>query len=432
LFFCLPSHLRNLSFVLFLCPLIVCCAGTPPEIGRSYAIDSPSIHKENRVLFLKQAAGAKTPTRDLVHGFDLEENEDLEIQALKPLGVVVRGVRIPADLTSPRDIAVVLDVVTVGSESATPMVVAYQRQVSGGQMMNFQDLLVYFDPEWDGMTPPYFRVRVIETNVEKSSFSESLLEEAARLPGALGLLPPHPILPIVSTAIKAAGLILTNPSNKVLLDFQVQFYSKLQVDGSGGTTLNQLRKGAWLVVGRPGGQTSEFWESDLSIDLRSGLIRLKNEPGKAIQSPYVSVAIFSAEASVAKEFLDRSHALLQLLGNPVERSNLSGLEGSVEALSGSLALYSAQRRIQVFGSSEEFRRVVELLTSEASRKELPQDVQDSLLRLISKSVKTEEFTDFTSLSNWWKNIRAQGELKQENGEFHWNATPPKTPGGGTR
>lgn len=169
------------------------------------------------------------------------------------LGVIVRGVRLPEDMGGRRDIAVILDIVTKASEPVTSMVVYYERDVPGGQMLNFQNLAVFYEDRWDGFTPPYFRLRVLDVKAERNARARDLLNRASNLGAAVTGLVPHPIIPAVTVAIEAAKLVLGNQRNQVLIDYQVNFYSLDQFRGSGRSDLGILAEGEWLVLGRPRG-----------------------------------------------------------------------------------------------------------------------------------------------------------------------------------
>lgn len=181
--------------------IITSCGSAGPKIAEQ-AVSTPD-YRENRVLFVDNAENTNNNIRLLKHPYQLQENQDREIKKLSPLGCIIRGVRIPEELREPRDIAIVLDVVTAGSESVTSLVAFYQRNVPGGQMLNFQDLLVYYDPEWDGVTPPWFRVRILEVNAERNTRTKAFLDASNKLSGGLAGMVPHPVLPSVRTAVEA-------------------------------------------------------------------------------------------------------------------------------------------------------------------------------------------------------------------------------------
>lgn len=392
-------------------PGLGACAVNPMIDGGSrYAVNTPDYYTENRVLFLGDADEVAPQTRALLHPFQLNQDTDDDVQRLRPLGVIVRGVRMPEDLQGRRDIAVILDVLTAGSENATEMVVFYQRDVPGGQLLNFQDLLVYYDPEWDGLTPPYFRVRVLEVNTERNARTREFLEEASKLPGALGGIAPHPLLPIVRTAIEAARLTLGNRRNRVIVDYQVQFYSRTQIEGAGSSVLSPLRKGEWLVVGRERDATSAFWSEPLQLDIQTGILHgaiPEDDAGteatpRLVKAPYVAVVIISADAVVPKHIMDRSQALVTLLSSPTDRSDFDGIVNAIESLRSAGTAFRVEQRLKRYLSTEDFVEVIDLLKDyQSNEDELRVPQVRSLVRLIDDLVVGRSLGSVGDVLSWW-------------------------------
>lgn len=437
---CSPSLLATALLV----PALIGACTTGATIGGTsqYAVNTADYYSENRVCFL-DAASAEAPAhqRRLLYSYELGHDKDLDIQRLHPLGVVVRGVRLPSDLKGRRDLAVVLDVVTSGSEGATSMVVYYQRDVPGGQMLNFQDLLVYYDPEWDGLTPPYFRVRVLEVNSERNARTNDFLEQAGKLPGALGGIAPHPLLPIVQTAIEAAKLTLGNRRNRVIIDYQVQFYSRAQIEGAGASVLSPLRMGEWLVVGRERGAASEFWNDSFQLDLRSGLLQRpvpatteKPDPGlEAVEVPYVAVVVLSADAVVPKHIMDRSQALIDLLSSPIERTDFDGIVSAIDSLQSAGNAFRAERRLKQYMTTADFNEVIELLKTQASVPELRIPQERSLVRLVDDLVVGRSFGTVKEVLAWWgeQGVAAGAMIEDAKAPlgFRWHVETPAADGG---
>jgi hypothetical protein len=308
------KYIFYLTFILY----CLCSCATPPKIGEQ-AVTTPEF-RENRVLFADEHNDLST-RRDLLHSYELEPIAKREqINPLSPLACIIRGGRIPKSIIDrKRDIAVVLDVVTAGTENVTSLVAFYQRDVPGGQMLNFQDLLVYYNQEWDGITPPWFRVRILEVNAERNTRTQQFLDASNKLAGSLSGMIPHPVLPSVKTAIEASKLIFANKKNKVLIDYQVQFYSQAHRTGA-QVNLTPLKKGEWLVVGREKEKDSNFWNHTFEIDHKT-LELYKKGQGTPLQVPYVSLVLMSADATIPKHIMDRSLVFLELLDSSSERNN---------------------------------------------------------------------------------------------------------------
>ena len=220
------------------------------------------------------------PTQLLQHPYEwVTDFDEREIKPKEPISVVLKSVRVPEDLAGKRDIAIILDISATPGNSTESMVVYYQRGVPGGQMLNFSELLVFSQKEWDG-SPPYFRVRVVDVNAEKRSRARAFLDQVDDLGGALGGVMPHPVLPIVNVAIQTAGLVLNNPGNRIILDFQVQMYP-LTTNSESGGELTALRSGSWVVLGRPRAQLA------MLIQKRPVNVPTLLLPGRQRPLPYI-------------------------------------------------------------------------------------------------------------------------------------------------
>lgn len=390
---------------------IIACGTTGPEFT-GQAVNTPDYYSENKVLFVEDSIRPNKRFRTLKNSYELTYDTLKDIQRLEPLGVIIREVRLPAGLKHKRDIAVILDVVTAGEESVTSLVAFYQRDVPGGQMLNFQDLLVYYDPEWDGVTPPWFRVRILEVNSERNTRISNFLDECNKLTGGLAGVVPHPVLPSVRTAIEAAKLVLGNRKNKVILDYQVQFYSRAQVIGA-ATDLMPLRKGEWIVTGRARGENSSFWNNGFAVNVRTGRIHFANnnvpladdDPNFA-DVPYVSLALMSADAAIPKHILDRSQALLQLLDSPTERVNFDAMAESVSALNSAVQGYSLVRRIKKYRSTQDFMDLMNLITDYESKKQESEPLslrtpQIRELVNLAGELTGEYFGSSKEVYDWW-------------------------------
>lgn len=412
------KHLFKLSIYFV---ILNSCGSTGPTIG-DQAVNTSNYYTENKVLFTEDNDSNNNPRRrSLKYPYELSYDSQKDIQKLSPLGVIIREVRLPIDLEKRRDVAVVLDVVTAGEESVTSLVAFYQRDVPGGQTLNFQDLLVYYDPEWDGVTPPWFRVRVLEVNAERNTRTNLFLNEANKLTGGLAGLVPHPVLPSVNTAIEAAKLVLGNKKNKVIIDYQVQFYSRAQIEGA-ATDLMPLRIGEWVVVGRARDETSSFWNNDFEIDLRTGRIHYTNSSSDSssnfVKVPYVALALMSADAAVPKHILDRSQALLQLLDSPTERANFDALAESVSSLNSAVQGYSLERQIKKYSTNEDFRDLIHLIQEYIAKKEegephLRKTQIRSLVRLVNE-LTGKSFGGPNEVDSWWRsNNNASGYFERK-------------------
>lgn len=431
------------------------CAA-PPELGNTPAANTPFYFSENRAFYLDDLGAAQqheAPGRELKHLYEFDPtgvHSDLVVKDGSPLSVIVGGVRLPDDLPGgKRDIAVIMDILTSADQPLQSMVVYYQRDVPPGQMLNFQNLLVYYDPSWDSTNPPYYRLRVIDVATERNQRTQAILDQVSNLGASLSGLVPHPIIPAVTTAIEAARLVLGNRQNVTLLDFQVQFYSAEQVRGAGGADLGVLREGAWLVVGRPDRPLpppvarrpygpppptdstsnepqryaptyrSDFWREPLAIDRRTGQL-IRASDGLVVEVPYVSVVVSSADAQAPKFIMDRSAQLIELLSTQAGKSDLTGLQTAIDSLAQAGRAYMAKRRIQRHRDIADLNNLMQLLLSDddAIQNNTPRllsnEERADLLGFVNKLLPpAERHATPDALKAWWAALgNSKGYLDQ--------------------
>ncbi|MCA0364024.1 MAG: hypothetical protein LCH67_08270 [Bacteroidetes bacterium] len=442
--------IRKLHIFLGLGVLLGSC-GKNPQIA-DLAVTTPVTFRENKVLFVEENEKIGE-TRKLKFAYEINENKENEIEKLKPIGCVLRGVRIPktSDFEKHTDIAVVIDVVTAGATSLTSLVVFYQRNVTGGQMLNFQDLLVYYEPEWDGLTPPYFRVRLLDVLSERNLKTVDILEQANKMSASLGGIIPHPVLPIVQTAAEAAKMIFGNKQNKVILDFQVQFYSPVQIQGSNSELL-PLRKGEWVVVGREEYGSSSYWKNKFELDERTGELLIepfqqktnnadnsnienstKNENSEnkkdlnvpkskellITETPYVSLVLFSADAVIPKHILDRSKVLIETLESASQRNNLDALGNSISALSTSFKAYQLERKVKKYFLGSDFLELIEVLkeqNDEDNKNKLSSEETSRLIRFFN-DLTNAQVSSIEDLEKWHEKNKGVKFVKVEKEEL---------------
>lgn len=404
------AKFQTILLLMLTAGLLQACRSSSPVIGE-VAVTTGDTYTENKVLFSLAAydtAGNRIPGRkELKHAYELEVPDSLadslaylQIQKLDPMAVIIRGVRLPEEMEERRDVAVVLDIVTAGEENVSSIVAFYQRGVPGGQMLNFQDLLVYYDPEWDGVTPPWFRVRVLDVAAEKNKRTQTFLERSNQLAAKLGGVVPHPVLPSIQTALEAAKLVLGNKKNKIILDYQVQFYSAEQIRGA-NEQLTPLRKGEWMVIGRPRNQGATFWNEELKMNQRTGEI-LSGNSGATRQVPYASLVLMSADAAIPKHIMDRSHSLLSILDSSTERKNYDALIETVGSLNSAVEAYVLERRIRKYHSEDDFKdliNIIKQIKDGSSELKIPQ--QRSLIRLVD-GFTDEHLNSASDIITWWQ------------------------------
>jgi hypothetical protein len=389
------------------------CSAPPDLTG--YPVNTPDAYSENKVFFAERLGPEGQHTQkaiDLEHLYEIRTGEsdrraDDVIRHNDPISVVLQGIRLPEDAyAGTRDIAVVLDIHTSIDRGITRLVAFYQRDVPAGQMLNFNNLLVYADPQWDEANPPYFRTRVLDVKAERNRRTEAILGKVSNLSAEIGGMVPHPAIPIVTTAIDAASLVLSNGRNRVLLDFQVQFYGSRQRDNAGGATLGPLVAGQWLVLGRARNEDSTFWETDLLLDrVTDRIVAPTPDPvtrTKNVPVPYVSVALIRADAQVPKLVLDRSETLLSLLSSPTGKSDIDAVSEAADNLRSAVNAFTVERRLRKYRSTHDLQEIVDQLADES----LNTGEQRRLMYVLNRVTagRANHNTTPSMMVKWWSSL----------------------------
>jgi hypothetical protein len=355
------------------------CSAPPDLVG--YPVNTPDYYQENKVFFAERlAAEQQNEARRLQLEHIYEVRTDAEsgragdvIRPNDPISVVLQGVRLPEDLPGgTRDIAVVLTIHTSVERGATELVAFYQRDVPPGQMLNFNNLLVFADPMWDSANPPYFRLKIIDVSAERNRRTSAMLGRLSNISAEIGGMVPHPVIPIVTSAIDAANLVMSNRENRVLLDYQIQFYGQEQVDRAGGATLGPLVAGQWIVLGRARGADASFWEQPLWLDRRTDRIVGAaaddgTGDGGSVPVPYVSVVLLRADAQVPMLVADRSAALIDLLSSPSGKSDVDSIDAAAADLMSAIDAFTVERRLRKYRSLADVEQILVQLQDHESK-----------------------------------------------------------------
>lgn len=370
-------------------------ASLPPGIARPIL---------ERVVRFASTMRRLNPTLD-------EITDAYESQLVKhndPLAIIVNSVRLPADGRGRRDIAVVLDVESSTEIDRQQLVVFYQRDVPEGHALNFADLLVYFDPDWDSTNPVEFRLRVIDVMSERNERVRRTLERADSLVSSMEGLVPHPAIPGIEVAIEAARMILTNRNNRILLDYVVQFHSLATFEGSNAADMGLLRRGSWLVIGRPNDTDDRFWSRSIfkqrhTDELIAGpLTPDSTATGERLPVPSFEVTISTADVQVPRSVLDRSEQLTALLATR-GKDDPDSLESAMSSLQFSIRAYAADRRLKKYRTLDDLGALIDLLyegraldsaEAEAMRREpmLATDQRRMLLSTVRRAIGPAEWT----------------------------------------
>jgi len=364
-------------FLTILLALALSGCATGPTLYTS-AQNTPAAHPENKVLFVDLLDWHGKPNRyqyvDLKYGFELEyadsdaKTEDRIpfkdiIQKNDEFSIILNAVWIPnlprksffstflcwVGLEDPgRDIAVILDIIAENGETK-PLVVAYQRGVQGGHLLNFKNIVVYNTSSWDGIHQPYFHLRILDVSSERNKNTQELLDSAATSVNSLAGIVPSAYFPHISQAIKTSKYILGNKMNEILLDYKIQFFNLSLTDEQIGITqsvnqvLDRFAQGNWIALGRPEYTSPVFWdssfkynrktqqihriESDNKNNSRSDIAPPEKEKNRleVLDVPYVSMVVVKRDYGVSKQILEHFNELSQLILNGESKTNSEGV-----------------------------------------------------------------------------------------------------------
>ncbi|QYC11513.1 hypothetical protein [Brevundimonas nasdae] len=288
----------------------------------------------------------------------------------QPVAIVASRAFIPADLRtcSPRasdilfprgrDVAVLLDVST-SAEKQDFIAVWYQRDVSPGELLTFQDLLVYSSDAWDAKYPPYFRLRLVDVSAERNTAVGALLgqirsssDTITSMIGAAGAAP------IVSIGALAADQVLANDHNRSLVDFTFQLYGAHLLGEAGGMPLGVLQTGGMLITAPPCGETNDYWSHSYQYDHR--LNRVLNDAGVVQSSPFILTTVLTADLAVPQIVRTRSNEIVRRLTDPqVVQSELGEAQQDAAKLVNALGALSEREAFRRRPSKEAFKILVE-------------------------------------------------------------------------
>jgi len=296
--------------------VLTACADVGPQVGDRGAVYTP-IFADNRAYFLKNASGSNQQLEPLGSIADDSAGESI-VPRNSALSIVLRSIEIPArtadgPIRSVADYAVILDIGTSSDGSSQSLVVWYQRGVQPDQSLNFSNLLVYYEPRWDERIAPYFRVRVIEVTSERNAETRRALDRASNVASTVGILAASPLVaPLIGIAFTAAELVLANQQNRMVLDYSVQMYSSAAASQAGSGQLGVLKRGSYVVVGRPNIATRSFWTQTFTFESESRSV-LGN--GQRVNVPVALITVGTFDSIVPKLVLERSAALTQMLAS---------------------------------------------------------------------------------------------------------------------
>jgi hypothetical protein len=305
---------------------LAACADTGPTVDDRFRVYTP-IFADNRVYYLKKANSGKQQLEPLGNAAD-EAAGEKPVPRNSALSIVLRSIEIPArveggPIRGAADYAVILDIGTASDGSSQSLVVWYQRGVQPDQSLNFSNLLVFYEPRWDERIAPYFRVRVMDVTTERNAETRRALDRASNLASTVGVLAGSPLVaPLIGVAFTAAELVLANQQNRMVLDYSVQLYSSAAAAEAGSGQLCVMKRGSYIVVGRPNSEPRSFWTQPFAFETESRI--LEGKSGR-VNVPVALITVGTFDSIVPKLVLERSAALTQILasnaGSTIEQVN---------------------------------------------------------------------------------------------------------------
>lgn len=344
------------------------CSSIGPQVDNRFTVFTPEF-ADNRVYHL----GNLNPTskrHSLESATTTSVNDANVVPVNSPLSIIIRSVEIPAAIdpngkkgviSKSADYAVILDIGTNKDGSSSSMVVWYQRGVQPDQSLNFSNLVVFYESAWDERIAPFFRIRVMDVTKEKNAETRKALERTGRLANSLGMMATNPIVtPLIGISLTAADLVLANDSNKMLLDYSVQLYSSAQANQA-GSQLGLLKRGSYIVVGRPVDEGKTFWKKSLTYDPESRIVFAGENRSNV---PTASLTVGAFDSVVPKLVMERSIALTLLLSENSGSTTVENIEDASKRLSASIEAFAATERIYKYRNYNDVNSILNKLSSD--------------------------------------------------------------------
>lgn len=247
-----------------------------------------------------------------------------------------------------RDIAVLLDTSTE-SGSSTSLAVWYERGVTPGQHLTFENLLVYSTSAWDSRFPPYFRLRLIDVTAERNTSTRQALETVRENASGVGSLLNAPAgSPLIAAAAQVGDLVLANEANMPLMDFTFQLYGEQLAATGGGAPLGILQTGGLLLTAPPC-PVPGVASSGLPAGLRHDNFEFEIEDARGVRQemPFIYATLVSADMAVPDVVKARSTAIMTRLAQPTaDASDIEEALSAVRGLDASLSALGARERFR--------------------------------------------------------------------------------------
>jgi len=186
-------------------------------------------------------------------------------------------------------------------------------------------------------------VRVMDVTTERNAETRRALERAHNIGSSIGALAVNPLVsPLLGVAFTAAELVLANRQNRMVLDYTVQLYSSASAGQAGSGDLGVLKRGSYIVVGRPSREPREFWQKSFTYEPDSRLLQADN---KRVNVPTALITVGTFESVVPTIVLERSTALTTLLAANGSKSTVEQIDETAKRLSASVEAFTKGERL---------------------------------------------------------------------------------------
>lgn len=390
------------------------CAERGPTIQDGYTSFTP-IYRDNRVYYVnRRSPGATT---QLLTPQDLPSTDATDVVPRNsPLSIIVRSIEIPAAkeidasgktvdslVTGAADYAVILDIGTKDDGTSESIVVWYQRGVEPDQSLNFSNLLVYYQPIWDERIAPTFHIRVMDVTTEKNAETRKALERAGNIGGALSSMAANPaVKPLIGIAFTAAELVAANKSNKLLLDYTVQLYSSSAATAAGSGELGVLRRGSYIVIGRPHQEGREFWRNTFNYEPSTHAVYTTR---KRVNVPTAAITVGTFASIVPQSVMKKSAELTTLLATNGVNSSIEQIDDTSNRLATSITAFTLGERLTKYRSQYDAENILIQINDQNFTDKLGSDDRFLLLRSISSCYNVSQFKSFQEATDYVSKLK---------------------------
>jgi len=396
------------------------CADTGPLLTDRFTVYTP-IFADNRVYYLKKRDPTKKTQALEPLGAPVARGQgERPIERNSPISVILRSVEIPGAtsvdasgktvegaITAAADYAVILDIGTNADGSSRSLVVWYQRGVQPDQSLNFSNLLVYYEPRWDERVAPFFRVRVMDITSERNAETRRALERAHNIGSSLGSLAANPALsPFIGIAFTAAELVLANRQNRMVVDYSVQLYSSGAAEQAGSGELGVLKRGSYIVVGRPNSENREFWKSAFEFEPETRTLLVGNRRANV---PTALITVGTFESVVPTIVLERSTALTTLLAANGSTATIEQMNQASKQLAASVEAFTMGEKLVRYRDQNDVDAILTRLNrGDSFRTDMGSESEFFLVRAMNECFKpTPAFASIKDVETYRANNKGK-------------------------